>query len=56
MIWGVEIVGFVDPDPSCLGQLIEGIPVIGTVANIHECLKENVVDEVIIAIPQIINR
>ncbi len=48
--FGVEVVGFVDPDASILGTKVKGIPVIGTLDNIHECLKENVVDEVIIAI------
>ena len=52
VVWGVEIVGFVDPDPSCLGKVVNGISVIGTVESIHECLKDNVVDEVIIAIPR----
>ena len=50
MVWGIEVVGFIDPDPSCMGTEIEGIPVIGTVANTEECLKKNVIDEVIIAI------
>ena len=49
-VWGVEVVGFIDPDPSCVGTQIEGIPVIGTVATTQECFKNNVVDEVIIAI------
>ncbi len=48
--FGVEVVGFIDPDPSFVGQEIQGILVIGTVENTHECLKNNVVDEVIIAI------
>ncbi len=50
MVWGVEVVGFIDPDPSRIGSKIEGISVIGTVANTEECLKNNVIDEVIIAI------
>ena len=50
--WGVHVVGFIDPDPSCLGQKIRGVPVIGTVENMHEVLKNNVFDEVIIAIPR----
>lgn len=50
MVWGVEIVGFIDPDPSAVNKKVLGIPVIGTLNNIHECLKENVVDEVVIAI------
>ncbi len=49
-IWGVTVVGFVDPDPSLTGSEVLGIPVIGTVDNIHDCLKNNIIDEVIIAI------
>ena len=52
IIWGVDIVGLVDPDPRYMGMIIQDIPVIGTVKNIHQCLKENVIDEVIIAIPR----
>jgi exopolysaccharide biosynthesis polyprenyl glycosylphosphotransferase len=52
IVWGVKVVGFVDPDPSRVGSEVLGIPIIGTVANIHECLKSNVIDEVIIAIPR----
>ncbi len=52
VVWGVTVVGFVDPDPSRVGLEVMGIPVIGTVDNIHECLKNNVIDEVIIAIPR----
>lgn len=50
VILGIEVVGFIDPDPSCMGTEIEGIPVIGTVENTEACLKNNVIDEVIIAI------
>lgn len=49
-IHGIEIVGFLDPDPSKMGTTIFGRPVIGTVENTSDCLKNNVVDEVIIAI------
>ena len=52
MVWGVTVVGFVDPDPSLTGTEVLGIPVIGTVDNIHDCLKNNIIDEVIIAIPR----
>nr|WP_321465546.1 sugar transferase [uncultured Desulfobulbus sp.] len=52
VIWGVQVVGFIDPDPAFLGTEILGVPVIGTVENMHECLKNNVFDEVIIAIPR----
>lgn len=50
MAFGVEVVGFVDPDPARVGEEVEGIPVICTVENIHECFKNNVIDEVIIAV------
>jgi len=50
MALGVQVVGFVDPDPTLVGKEISGIPVIGTVDNIHDCLKNNVIDEVVIAI------
>jgi exopolysaccharide biosynthesis polyprenyl glycosylphosphotransferase len=50
--WGINIVGHLDPDPRRVGADIDGAPVIGTVKNISECLKKNVVDEVIIAIPR----
>lgn len=52
VVWGVTVVGFVDPEPSRVGADVNGIPVIGTVDNIHDCLKNNVIDEVIIAIPR----
>jgi exopolysaccharide biosynthesis polyprenyl glycosylphosphotransferase len=50
MAWGVEVVGYVDPDPTRVGMTVLGVPVIGTIENIHDCLKNNVIDEVIIAI------
>jgi exopolysaccharide biosynthesis polyprenyl glycosylphosphotransferase len=50
--WGVVIVGHLDPDPEQVGGQVDGAPIIGTVENISECLKNNVVDEVIIAIPR----
>jgi len=50
MVLGVQVIGFIDPDPSLVGNEISGIPVIGTVDNIHDCLKNNVIDEVVIAI------
>lgn len=50
--WGMEIVGYLDPDPARVGWLIHDVKVIGTLDNIDECLKEHVIDEVIIAIPR----
>jgi len=51
-LWGIQIIGHLDPDPSCIGKIIDGAPVIGCIDNISECLKNDVVDEVIIAIPR----
>jgi exopolysaccharide biosynthesis polyprenyl glycosylphosphotransferase len=48
---GVHVVGYLDPDPAVVGQPLFLAPVIGTVADIHRVLKDNVIDEVIIAIP-----
>jgi len=50
--WGIKIIGHLDPDPERVGQTIIDAPVLGTVDDIHTILKEQVVDEVIIAIPR----
>ncbi|MEA3469116.1 MAG: sugar transferase, partial [Thermodesulfobacteriota bacterium] len=50
--WGFEVVGYLDPDPALVGQAINGKRVIGSLANISDCLKKHIIDEVIIAIPR----
>jgi exopolysaccharide biosynthesis polyprenyl glycosylphosphotransferase len=50
--WGIRVVGHVDPDPGRLGGRVDDALIIGSVRNISSCLKNNVVDEVIIAIPR----
>ncbi len=50
--WGFQTIGHLDPDPERIGQRINNVPVIGTIADISNCLKQHVVDEVIIAIPR----
>ncbi|BBO81318.1 UDP-phosphate galactose phosphotransferase [Desulfosarcina ovata subsp. sediminis] len=50
--WGMKIIGHLDPDGSRVGRQVNGAPVIGTIDNISQILKEHVVDEVIIAIPR----
>lgn len=50
--WGIHVVGFLDPDPALLGQQLFESSVIGTVGDIGKVLKENVIDEVIVAIPR----
>jgi exopolysaccharide biosynthesis polyprenyl glycosylphosphotransferase len=49
---GVQIVGYLDPDPSAVGKVIYGAPVLGTLDDITSTLKAHVVDEVILAIPR----
>ena len=50
--WGIQVIGYLDPDPARIGQTVDNKPVIGTVADISRCLKKHIVDEVIIAIPR----
>jgi exopolysaccharide biosynthesis polyprenyl glycosylphosphotransferase len=50
--WGIDIIGHLDPDPARVGSRVLDAPVIGTVADIGRVLKDNVVDDVIIAIPR----
>ena len=50
--WGLDVVGYLDPDPERVGRKIGNSEVIGTIEDIHQCLKNHVVDEVIIAIPR----
>ncbi len=50
--WGIKIVGYLDPDPDRIGTEISGSQVLGTLDDIDRCLKNNVIDEVIIAIPR----
>ena len=50
--WGIEVIGYLDPDCERVGQKILDASVIGTVCDIEDILKSNIVDEVIIAIPR----
>ena len=50
--WGLNVIGYLDPDPKRVGTVIAGVQVLGIIADIHDCLKKHVVDEVIIGIPR----
>ncbi len=50
--WGVEVVGYLDPDEERFGMTIDGAAVLGGIDKIHEVLKENVVDQVVVAVPR----
>ncbi len=49
----IHIVGFVDDDPSKQGFQMHGVPVLGTTADIPSLVKENRVEQVIIAMPSV---
>jgi len=50
--WGIRIVGHLDPDPTRIGDCVLDSSVLGTVGDITSVLKENVIDEVILAVPR----
>ncbi len=50
--WGLRLVGFVDPDPKRVGKEYGGHVVVGSVDDLPQTLDDNVVDEVIIAMPR----
>jgi exopolysaccharide biosynthesis polyprenyl glycosylphosphotransferase len=50
--WGIDIVGYLDLDPGLIGTKIYDGRVIGTVTEINAILKNQVIDEVIVAIPR----
>ncbi|MBP7568871.1 MAG: sugar transferase [Acidobacteria bacterium] len=50
--WGLDIVGYLDPDPPPADRTAGGVTILGTVDDISHVLKRHVVDEVIIAIPR----
>lgn len=50
--YGLNIVGCLDIDANRIGTKVKGASVIGTVDEIHAVLKNNLVDEVILAVPQ----
>ena len=50
--WGVDIIGYLDPEPDRKGMRIAGAKVLGGVHDISRILKDNLVDDVIVAIPR----
>jgi exopolysaccharide biosynthesis polyprenyl glycosylphosphotransferase len=50
--WGITIVGHLDPDPARVGEPVLDSVVLGTVGDINSVLKENVIDQVVLAIPR----
>lgn len=50
--WGVDIVGYLDPDAKMMGAEVNGAKVLGAMSDISQILKDNVVDEVVFAVPR----
>jgi exopolysaccharide biosynthesis polyprenyl glycosylphosphotransferase len=50
--WGIEIVGYLDSDPTAVGRTIRGSRVLGTLDEITSILRDHVIDEVALAIPR----
>ncbi len=50
--WGISVIGHLDMDASLVGNDVNGVKVIGTVEQIHRVLRDNVVDEVMVAVPR----
>lgn len=50
--WGLRIVGLIDRDPQVIDKKIGGIKVIGLLKDLPKLIKENVIDEVVFAVPR----
>ncbi len=50
--WGIRIVGYLDPHEARVGTRVLDSTVLGTVDDISSVLKQNVIDEVILAVPR----
>jgi FlaA1/EpsC-like NDP-sugar epimerase len=48
---GLALVGFVDDDPALAGRQVEGHPVIGTTADVVPLVRDQQIDDVIVALP-----
>ncbi|HUX20443.1 MAG TPA: SDR family NAD(P)-dependent oxidoreductase, partial [Spirochaetia bacterium] len=46
-----EVVAFLDDDPEKQGELVEGVPVLGPVREVSECLARVPADQALIALP-----
>lgn len=50
--WGIDIVGYLDIEPELIGKKVSGGKILGTIGDISAILKEQVIDEVIVAMPR----
>lgn len=49
----VDVQGFVDDDPTLLGQIIDGTPVLGTTAELEKIIERENIQQVFVALPSI---
>ncbi|MFQ5560407.1 MAG: sugar transferase [Nitrospinota bacterium] len=50
--WGIEVIGYVDPNPLKTHKSVQAQPIVGTICEMPSILKKHVVDEVILAVPR----
>ncbi len=50
--WGLHLVGLVDNDPGLVGQEVADTKIIGTLDEIPRIIEEQVIDEVMFAVPR----
>ena len=50
--WGVEVIGCLDPDEATIGNPCDGTTVIGTISDIEQIVSDQVVDELVVALPR----
>jgi exopolysaccharide biosynthesis polyprenyl glycosylphosphotransferase len=50
--WGVEILGYLDPEERQVAPAVNDAPVLGRLGEIAQVLQSRVVDEVIVAVPR----
>ncbi len=50
--WKIRVIGYLDRDVTTVGEELQGVKVLGQVNEISRFLEQNIVDEVIVAIPR----
>ncbi|MBI1194379.1 MAG: exopolysaccharide biosynthesis polyprenyl glycosylphosphotransferase [Gammaproteobacteria bacterium] len=48
----IHVIGYVDRDKNKVGEKLMNVPVLGTIDDISQILGQNVIDEVIVAVPR----
>ena len=48
---GIEVIGFIDDDKTKVGEVLQGVKVVGTRKDIADIVREHDIEEIIIAMP-----